>query len=192
MTNPDTTSAAFFETKYRKEIDPWSFATSSYEQGRYAAIFKTISNRRFAHAFEPGCSIGVLTEKLATICDQIEATDLSPTAIEQARKRTQPLSNVRTTCGGLPQLIPPGIFDLIVFSELGYYFTEDDLFSVASALAVRICKSGVFLAAHWLGDSPDHLLSGDRVHEVLARVPHFSRQHAERHPDFRLDVFERR
>jgi hypothetical protein len=28
---PDTTSAEFFESKYRAEPDPWKFATSNYE-----------------------------------------------------------------------------------------------------------------------------------------------------------------
>jgi SAM-dependent methyltransferase len=191
MSIGDTTSQDFFEQKYKQADDPWAFATSDYEQRRYAAIMAAISDRRYRHAFEPGCSVGVLTAQLATLCDRVDAMDISPTAIDQARQRTQHLPNVQTTCGALPALIPPGEFDLIVFSEIGYYFAEDDLFSLATELVHRNCKSGIFLAAHWLGESPDHLLSGDRVHEVLAQVPNLSLQHAERHPGFRLDVWTR-
>jgi trans-aconitate methyltransferase len=191
MTIEDTTSQAFFEEKYKRSCDPWAFATSGYEQQRYAAILGAIGHRNYRHAFEPGCSIGVLTEQLASLCDRLDATDISPTAVAQTQRRTQHLSNVQTTCGALPALIPDGNFDLIVFSEIGYYFSEDALFSLARELVYRNCKSGVFLAAHWLGESPDHLLSGDRVHEVLSQVPNLSLQHAERHPGFRLDVWTR-
>jgi trans-aconitate methyltransferase len=191
MTIENTTSQAFFEEKYRRSTDPWDFATSAYEQQRYSTILNAIRHRHYNHAFEPGCSVGVLTEQLATFCDRVDATDIALSAVAQTRRRTQRLPNVQTTCGALPALIPDGTFDLIVFSEIGYYFTEKALFSLAKELVNRNCKSGVFLAAHWLGESPDHLLSGDRVHEVLAQVPDLSLQHAERHPGFRLDLWTR-
>jgi len=189
--NRDTTSQAFFEMKYEECEDPWSFAKSAYEQQRYEAILRAVGDRRYRRAFEPGCSIGVLSAKLAGICDSVEAMDISPTAVAQARERTKHLENVRTTCGALPTFIPQGTFDLIVFSEIGYYFTDEVLFAVALALANRICKSGVFLAAHWLGESPDHLLSGDRVHEILNQIPELVLRHGERHAGFRLDVWTR-
>jgi SAM-dependent methyltransferase len=188
----DTTSQSFFEMKYKKCEDPWSFATSRYEQERYAAVLSATGDRRYRRAFEPGCSIGVLTARLAQICDFVEAMDISPTAIALARDRTKHLHNVRTTCGALPSLLPSGNFDLIVFSEVGYYFTEDDLFAVATSLNDRICKSGEFLAVHWLGESPDHLLSGDRVHEILDEIPTLVLRHRERHANFRLDVWTRK
>jgi SAM-dependent methyltransferase len=189
--NRDTTSQAFFEAKYRESEDPWSFATSAYERDRYEAILRALDHRRYHRAFEPGCSVGVLTEKLARICDSIEAMDISPSAVAQARARTGHLDHVQTTCGALPSFLPPGTFDLIVFSEIGYYFTQERLFEVATLLADRIRDSGVFLAAHWLGESPDHLLSGDTVHEILDRIPHLTLRHAERHAGFRLDLWSR-
>jgi hypothetical protein len=126
---------------------------------------------------------------LAQISDSVEAMDISATAVAQVRQRTQHLDNVRTTCGALPTFIPPGTFDLIVFSEIGYYFTEEDLCSVAIALSSRVDKSGIFLAAHWLGESSDHLLSGDRVHEILNQTPDLVLRNGERHAGFRLDVW---
>ena len=191
MKTKDTTSASFFEEKYQRSGDPWAFASSAYEQQRYQAIYDAVSFRHYSRAFEPGCSIGVLTEKLAAICDHIEAIDLSATAIAHARERTKHLSHVNTTCGGLPAFIPDGMYDLIVFSEIGYYFSEDGLFAVGQTLTGRLSSSGVFLAAHWLGESPDHLLPGDRVHEILAEVGHLALQHSERRPGFRLDLWQR-
>jgi len=185
----DTTSRAFFEEKYREYADPWQFATSAYERSRYAAIMAAVGDTRYRHVFEPGCSVGVLTEQLASIADQVDAMDISPTAVRQAEQRTRHLGNVRTTCGGLPGFIPLGSFDLILFSEIGYYFTAEDLLLLATQLVNRNCKSGIFLAAHWLGESPDHLLSGDQVHEILAHVPNLIHQRAERYDGFRLDLW---
>jgi 2-polyprenyl-3-methyl-5-hydroxy-6-metoxy-1,4-benzoquinol methylase len=188
----DRTSAAFFEAKYQHDPDPWGFASSAYERGRYEAIFNALSSRHYKRGFEPGCSVGMLTTRLASICDQVEATDISRTVVTQARKRCQSLTNnVNITCGALPRLIPAGSFDLIVLSEMGYYFTKNELFNLGEELVARLSKPGVLLAAHWLGTSRDHLLSGDLVHQILGTVKGLSRKHSERHAGFRLDRWRR-
>ena len=61
------TSAEFFETMYAEREDPWEFASSQYERDRYAAIVRALGNRRYRRAFEPGCSIGILTPQLASV-----------------------------------------------------------------------------------------------------------------------------
>ena len=188
----DHTSQAFFEKMYASKADPWAFETSKYERSRYTAIFEALKHRRYAHAFEPGCAIGVLTEQLATLCDRVDATDISPTAIRRTAERCRNLPNVHTTCGALPALIPDGPFNLIVLSEIGYYFEEPILLDLANSLVDRMATSGTLIAAHWLGTSKDHLLHGDRVHEILATIPGVTLEHSERHPStqhagFRLD-----
>ena len=188
----DTVSQAFFERKYREESDPWAFASSAYEQSRYAAVVQALSHRRYRRAFEPGCSIGVLTARLASLCDRVHAMDISPTAVEHARERCIGLSNVDIVCGAVPHLIPGGGFDLIVLSEIGYYLEEKQLRTFGNELAGRLTKSGILLAAHWLGASEDHLLSGDRVHEILGSLDGLRHEHAERHAGFRLDRWTRR
>jgi len=186
----DATSEAFFERMYRQNSDPWSFASSAYERDRYEAIVDSLSHRRYQHAFEPGCSIGMLTGRLASLCDCIDATDISATAVKIARHNCRNLPNVRVTRGALPQFIPAGGFDLIVLADIGYYFEEHDLQSLAADLLSRIHKPGVLLAAHWLGVSKDHVLSGDRVHELLGALKGLSGRQAERHGGFRLDCWE--
>lgn len=193
----DTTSEAFFEAKYREAADPWGFESDPYEVARYDAIFSAVKGRRYRRVFEPGCSVGVLTERLAGIAERVEAMDISPTAVSATVARCAGLRNVHTTCGALPALIPQGSFDLIVFSEIGYYFDEASLYGLALELTDRLTRDGVLLAAHWLGTSSDHLLSGDRVHEILKQVPYLALEHAERHESesrggFRLERFVRR
>ena len=193
-----TTSSEFFDQKYRADTDPWGFATSAYELGRYEATMRALTHRRYERAFEPGCAIGVLTARLAEICGHVDAMDISETAVERTRERCKNLPNVDTTCGALPGFIPAGNFDLVVLSEVGYYFEEAVLRRMAQQLADRICTSGVLLAAHWLGTSKDHLLKGDRVHEILGSLHGLELEVSERHEalgaeeaGFRLDRWVR-
>ena len=187
----DTTSRAFFEGIYQSSPDPWSFASCSYELGRYEHILRALSHTRYKRAFEPGCSIGVLTERLAAICAKVDAIDISPIAVDRARQRCRKLANVHIDSAIIPDDIPDGAFDLIVFSEVGYYFTEPQLKSLIRRLLKQASRGGTFLAAHWLGSSSDHLLSGDHVHQLILNVKGLSLAHSERHTNFRLDRWVR-
>ena len=187
----DTTSTKYFEAKYRKSADPWNFASSSYEGGRYEAMLAVLEKERYGRAFEPGCSVGVLTQRLAPLCDRVEAMDISPTAVAQAQARCKDLPNVTIRCGALPGDIPQGSFDLVVLSEIGYYFTEEQLTVLGRQLIERIRPSGTLLATHWLGHSKDHLLTGDRVHEIMEAMPGLAIERSERHTGFRLDRWKR-
>jgi SAM-dependent methyltransferase len=183
----NTTSRAFFDAIYERSPDPWSFASSRYELGRYEHILRALPRSRYKRAFEPGCSIGVLTERLASVCDEVEAMDISCIAVERARQRCSAQTKVQIVCAMMPDQMPVGEFDLVVFSEVGYYFVESQLASLLDQLITQMSRGGTFLAAHWLGSSPDHLLRGDHVHQVISRVKGLSLEHSERHADFRLD-----
>ncbi len=58
---PKCLNAAFFEHLYRLSEDPWEFRSSSYEQAKYNITLAALSREHYAHAFEPGCSVGELT-----------------------------------------------------------------------------------------------------------------------------------
>src|SRR5665213_696736 len=75
-----STNRAYFESMYASDPDPWNFATSSYEQRKYAHTVAALPNEHFCNVFEPGCSIGVLTELLAPRCERLLATDINPGA----------------------------------------------------------------------------------------------------------------
>jgi SAM-dependent methyltransferase len=187
MAERHTTSEEFFDKLYSADADPWNFAGSDYELSRYASEINFLEGRHFKRGFEPGCSIGVLTEKLAPLCDRLEAIDISPTAASLAREHCSHLKNVTVQQGSLPQDLPSETFDLIVFSEIGYYFKAPVLEKLGRELVNRLEVEGVFLAAHWLGHSPDHVLSGDRVHQVLGCLTGLRLKASERHPGFRID-----
>jgi SAM-dependent methyltransferase len=182
-------SADFFEAKYKDSPDPWNFARSAYEQHRYDEIIKSLGERHFHRAFEPGCSIGVLTERLAAICDQVYATDISATAITRARARCSGQLGVFIEEGSLTDSLPSAVFDLIVLSEVGYYLDSRALVALARNLTDCLTPDGVILAAHWLGTSNDHVLTGDQVHDILSANLGLERIHSHRYEGFRLDLW---
>jgi SAM-dependent methyltransferase len=182
----NTTSQQFFDRMYQQNPDPWRFASSPYELHRYETILRALEHRRYRRAFEPGCSIGVLTEQLATLCDHVDALDISPTATALARQRCASLSRVNIACGSLADGIPAS-FDLLVFCEVGYYFAQDQLHALLLRCLANLQLDGTLLASHWLRSSPDHVLSGDAVHEIVAALPGLELELSERHVDFRLD-----
>jgi predicted TPR repeat methyltransferase len=189
-----TTCEEFFERKYRADADPWDFATSPYEQQRYETILRAIDHRRYRRALEPGCSVGVLTSRLASFCDEVEAFDIAPSAAAAAREQCRGLTNVHLSCAGLSEDRIDGQFDLIVLSEIGYYFEVAELRRIASILASRLLPSGVIVAAHWLGTSSDHVLTGDAVHDELRSI--FEQagvvlELAERYSAFRMDRWKK-
>ena len=184
-----TTSRDFFEKMYRATADPWAFASREYEQRRYDTILHHVPSGRFHQVFEPGCSIGELTARLAQCCTSVTAIDIAQAAIETARRRCEDLGNVDVYQGALPDDLPAGPFDLVVFSEIGYYFTEAQLIDLAPAVASRIEREGELLAVHWTGVSADHVLSGEQVHAILR--DHLPMEHlvTESHPFDELDGF---
>jgi SAM-dependent methyltransferase len=183
----NTTSQEFFERKYLSDVYPWQFASSEYERNRYSAIIRALNQRQYGRAFEPGCSIGRLTARLADICSCVDAMDISATAVTRARDYCSNLNNVEIRCGSLPKDIPYQEYDLIVFSEIGYYFNESELRLLADKLVAHVGETGVLIACHWLGNSEDHLLSGDKVHDVLAATEGILLEHSRRYDGFRLD-----
>jgi SAM-dependent methyltransferase len=191
MTVSNRQSQAFFEARYQASSDPWQFASSAYELKRYQATIEALSRVSYRCGFEPGCSVGVLTAELARRVKHLIACDISATAVASAKRRCREFSHVDIYQGDAAAGRPAGTFDLMVFSELGYYFSADRLQTIVRQLAARLEPDGEFLAVHWLGDSPDHLLHGDEVHEVLTQTLPCEWMGGSRQVGFRIDSWRR-
>lgn len=165
----DTSSAEFFEAKYRtaEDADPWQFASAAYEQQRYDAILYALSGRRYQCAFEPACSVGVLTARLASLCDQVIACDFSETAVAAAQARCAQLPNVTVRCRALTAEETWSSYDLITLCEIGYYFAADEWRHLVDRMVNGMQPGTVLLASHWLGTSADHVQGGSAVHQAL-------------------------
>lgn len=178
---------------YEQDIDPWKFETSEYEANKYAATIAALPEARYQNAFEIGGSIGVLTEMLAQRCDSLLSIDVVKSAQEKAIQRCQHLPHVRFELLAVPDEYPDQAFDLIVLSEVGYYWCMNDLQSAQQQIVRSLLPGGHLLLVHWTPLVDTNPLTGDQVHDsFLTLVPEVLRhQDAQRHETYRLDLLER-
>ena len=173
--------------------DPWRFATSRYERRKYAATLEALDDREFHAAFEVGCSIGVFTRQLARHCRSLLAVDVAERALEQARHNCKGLQQVRIERMQIPAEWPDVELDLIVFSEVLYYLSKEDINRAAARSVVSLAPGGLILLVHWTGqtdypcqghEAVAHYLEacGDEVRPLLHR----------QEPRYRLDLLMRK
>jgi len=184
-----TLDAGYFRERYAASPDPYGLAERWYEARKYALSVALLPRARYDAAFEPGCSIGVLTAMLAPRCDRLLACDAVTDAAASARARTEGLPGVRVERREVPRDWPPGSFDLIVFSELLYYFDDADLNEVLRLGTGALRAGGHLLAVHWRHPAPDHPRTGDEAHQILAAQPGLARLARYRDPDFTAEVY---
>ena len=188
---PGTLGSGYFDAMYQAASDPWGFEDRWYERRKYALSLALLPAERYRSAFEPGCSIGVFSEQLASRCDALLCCDVAAAPVRAAAERTRGLPQVRVEQRELPGQWPAGRFDLIVFSELLYYFGEDDLERLLNHPAASLEPGGTLLAVHWRHPVADYPRSGDDVHQAIAAQLGLARlvRHAE--PDFLAEVYLR-
>jgi SAM-dependent methyltransferase len=169
--------------------DPWGFGDRWYERRKRALTLASLPRERFHRAFEPGCSLGILTDELAMRCEEVVATDVAAVAVRRARQRNAAHPGVRVEQGAVPHDWPSGTFDLIVLSEVGYYCNDPDLRLLCDRAAHALTTDGVLVACHWRHPVPEYPLTGDQVHDTLRAHPDLAvlAQHLEE--DFVLEVF---
>ena len=184
-----TLEPAYFDRMYAASGDPWGFTSRWYEKRKCAIALAMLPRERYHDAFEPGCSIGVMTEQLGPRCARLRSCDVSDAAVQAAAGRTAHQPGVRVEQRVLPRDWPPGDFDLIVFSEFLYYFGGADLRRVLGMSVAALRPGGTLLAVHWRHPVPEYPRNGDDVHEVLAGQQGLSRLAEHREPDFVAEVY---
>ncbi|QXQ05389.1 nodulation S family protein [Sphingosinicellaceae bacterium] len=186
----DARDPGYFDALYAADADPWRFETSDYEAKKYADTVAALPRQHYAAAVEFGCSIGVLTEQLAAHADTVLGIDVAQAALDRAAARCAALPHVQFARIRIPDEMPEQSFDLIVLSEVLYYFDPATLARLADRLRVVAAPGSDLILVHWLGPTPDYPLNGDAaVATFLAAVAGWTRvtQQARRQ-DYRLDV----
>lgn len=181
----------YFEDLYERDPDPWGFESSAYEKEKYARTLAALGERRFDHALEVGCSIGVFTAALAPLCRRLLAVDTSERAVAATERRLSQRPWVRVERRTLPEEAPAGPFDLIVCSEVLYYWPEPELATGLDALSASLGQGGLLLAVHFTEPTRTYPLQGGRVHELLRAHPALRPVLGQERPHYRLDLFER-
>ncbi len=184
---------SYFDQLYGAQDDPWNFEKSEYEASKYAATLEVLPKERYRAALEIGCSIGVLTARLAERCDSLLSLDVSEKAMQRAIQRCQSLPQVRFQLMQVPKEYPTGIFDLTLLSEVGYYWSWDDLKKAQQLIFEHLEPGGHLLLVHWTLYARDYPLSGDEVHNAFLERTGVELRHLEgrREEQYRLDLFER-
>ncbi len=105
--------AEHFQRLYEASADPWGFRTSAYEREKYQRTMEALNGRRFRRAFEAGCSIGVLTRRLAECCDALLGVDIVEAPLASARETCADMPWVQFQCMDVVAGWPAGTFDLM-------------------------------------------------------------------------------
>jgi cyclopropane fatty-acyl-phospholipid synthase-like methyltransferase len=185
-----STDREYFHTMYAGADDPWSFATSPYELRKYTLTVDTLPRERYRNVFEPGCSVGVLSEKLAPHCDRLLATDIVTAALDQATERLGRWNNVVVERRAIPESWPDEMFDLIVLSELAYYFDSETLHEVMDLITCSTKPGAHVVAVHWRGET-NYPLSGDEAHALIGQTRRLRNVVHHLEEAFVLDLWER-
>ena len=183
---------AYFDRMYAEADDPWQLAGRWYEQRKYAITMALLPYRRYRHAFEPGCSVGVLTELLTRRCDHVTATDVVPAALDAANRRLLDAGRrdrVTLLRRSLDEPWPPTPFDLVVLSEVGYYLHADALRAVLDRELPRLSNATV-IAAHWRHRVADYPMTGDHTNDVIAATGGLHQIGGYRDADLAIEVFD--
>ncbi len=193
MNSAQSLAPSYFDALYQADPDPWKFATSEYEAQKYAATIAALPRHRYRSAFEIGGSIGVLTAQLAPRCAALLSIDVSERAQAQAIQRCQAWPQVRCQIMQFPQQYPNAQFDLIVLSEVGYYWSLADFKTAQSRIVECLEPGGHLLLVHWRPVSPDYPLTGDAVHDSFLELSPTPLEHIIAQPTgrYRLDLFQK-
>jgi SAM-dependent methyltransferase len=184
---------AYFDDKYAGSADPWQLAARWYERRKYAITLALLPYPRYRHAFEPGCSIGVLTEHLTRRCDHVTATDVAAAALDAADRRLVDAgSRERVTLlrSSLDEQWPATQFDLVVLSEIGYYLEAAELRAVCDREVARLERGTVVIAAHWRHRVDDYPITGDRANDIIGATPGLHHLGGYRDADVVIEVFD--
>ena len=187
----ETLRRAFFDDLYTRRPDPFDFETSDYEAAKYQHTIAVLPRTRYQRAVEVGCSIGVLTSRLAEKCDKLLGLDISDRALKSARARCEKLPGVSFARMTVPYEFPDQTFDLIVVSEVAYYWSDEDLARAKDLIAAHQATDGHLVLVHWLPVVDYHVQTGDAVHETWLKDPRWRLIHGDRREQYRIDLLER-
>jgi cyclopropane fatty-acyl-phospholipid synthase-like methyltransferase len=177
----------YFDALYAGDADPWQLAVSDYEQAKYDATIAALPARRFQRALEVGCSIGVLTRRLAERCDSLLSIDVAEGALAQARRRCADLQNVAFENLQVPKQWPEGKFDLIVLSEVLYFLSQHDVADTAIRARTALSAAGTMVLVHYILPT-NYPLTGDQATETFIAASGLAPTLQRREDAYRLDL----
>ncbi|WP_329318255.1 MULTISPECIES: SAM-dependent methyltransferase [unclassified Streptomyces] len=185
-----STPESYFDRQYADAADPWHLAERWYDRRKYNMTVAVLPRLRYLRAFEPGCSVGVLTELLAARCDRLLSTDRIASAVDAARRRTANVKHVTVRRMTVPEEWPEEPFDLVVLSELLYYFDPSTRTQLLKQSVESLEEGGHLVTVHWNHPVAEHTCTGRDIADHLGTVAALKRLARYDDPDFTLTVHE--
>jgi LmbE family N-acetylglucosaminyl deacetylase len=192
VTHPRTSGSKderYFDDLYTHSSDPWRLSTRWYERRKRAITTASLPRERYATALEIGCSIGELTAVIAERTDELLAVDVSRSAVEAATIRTRGLDGVRIEHTDITREFPEQLFELIVLSEVAYYWDAETARRMIAEVTEHLAPDGNLLACHWRHPVSDYPMGGDEVHAILYDDAGLHRVALHHEEDFVLEVY---
>lgn len=185
----------YLQTLYDSGDDPWQISVGFYEHRKRCLLLESLTQQRYARAFEPGCASGELTAALAQRCDSVLAADANADAVRITADRLAGVPSVQVRQLIVPAQWPTETeFDLIVLSEIGYFMALQAWRELAAVATETLAATGTIVACHWRHAFAERRSQTPDLHDVLARscaqaeVRHCLQLQDE---DFLLDVWTR-
>lgn len=178
-----------FDAVHRASRDPWDYSSSWYEKRKRALTMAALPNPGYARGLELGCSTGVLSVELAHRCEKLLCVDASGHALASAAVRLAGHPGAMTAHMTVPIQWPEGRFDLIVISEVGYYFSPAELDAVLEKSVDSLSPGGTLVMCHWRRPISGWSLDGDSVHAAARRRLPWPSAATYREKDFILETF---
>lgn len=185
-----------FDALYRNDPDPWAVGTAWYERRKRAVLMASLPRQRYRQALELGCGTGDATRSLAGRCEAVYAVDLSDTAIGRSRQALtrEGIGNVTLAVMQLPAawpLVADESADLIVVSELAYYFADPELDAFLARCLNSLAVDGDWIMCHYTCDFHDRRQATDRLHGAVQALGGLQCIVSHSDARFRLDVWRK-
>lgn len=170
-------------SRYTEAEDPWGFETSAYERDKFAAIRQSLSRSQYQAAFELGCGNGQLARYLASVCARYTGMHAMQTPLAHTRAALPSATFIQ---GYYPCALPDDAFDLLIFSEVLYFFDPKTLARLAAEVAERWPRAEL-ICVTWLGPSDYDLQGSDALSLFVDASHRHSFELVRRTADYRID-----
>lgn len=181
----------YFDGLFAGNDDPWAFRQRWYEQRKRAITVAALPRPHYQAIFEAGCANGELSAELASRCDRLLCCDTAVAAVNLAQIRLSLFDQAEVRQSRLPGDWPAEKFDLIVFSEIGYYLDGEDLTDMIRLASDSLTADGQLLACHWRPPIDDCPLNARQVHDLIHEHLGLPRLVLHQEADFILEVWSR-
>ncbi|HEX3983664.1 MAG TPA: class I SAM-dependent methyltransferase [Acidisoma sp.] len=178
---------AYFDAIYADDPDPWRFRSSGYERAKYDVAIAAVADRHYSAGLEIGCSIGVLSARLAALCEIFLGLDISEHPLVAARAACADFPNAHFLRMKVPVEWPDGRFDLIILSEVLYFLSAADIAATSSRIGRCLLPGGRVLLVNWLGE-PENPQPGDVAANYFIGCAGLQTEQQARHDLYRLDL----